>query len=38
MSKEIGKAVSNIYNCEKLTFSKLGGKVNSLEKQFEEMY
>ena len=29
--------MSNIYYWEKLTFSKLGGKVNFLERKFEKM-
>ena len=33
----IGKQMSNIYYWEKLTFSKLVGKVNFSEKIFEEM-
>ena len=30
--------MSNIYYLEKLTFSKLAGKVNFLDRKFEEMY
>ena len=36
--KLIGKGMSNIYYCEKLAFSKLGGKVNFSERKFEEMH
>ena len=38
-SKEkIGKGMSNIYYWQKLTFSKLFGKVNFSERKFEEMH
>ena len=30
--------MSNIYYLEKLTFSKLAGKVNFLDRKFQEMY
>ena len=30
--------MSNIYDWEKLAFSKLVGKVNFLERKFEEMH
>ena len=36
--KQIGKGMSNIYYWEKLTFSKLAGKVNFWENFFEEMH
>ena len=36
--KEIGKRMSNIYYWEKLTFSKLVGQVNVLERKFEVMH
>ena len=38
VKKYIGKGMSNIYYREKLTFSKLVGKVNFLERKFEEMH
>ena len=38
VKKEIGKGMSNIYYWEKLTFSKLVGKVNFSERKFEEMH
>ena len=37
MSRLIAKGLSNIYNWEKLTFSKLVWKVNLSEGTFEEM-
>ena len=33
----MGKEMSNIYYWEKLTFSKLVGKVNFTERKFDEM-
>ena len=33
-----GFGMSNIYNWEKLTFSKLVGKVNFSERKFEAMH
>ena len=36
--KKSGKGMSNIYYWEKLPFSKLAGKVNFLERKFEEMH
>ena len=42
VSKEINRLISkgmtNIYHWEKLTFSEVVGKVNFLEKKFEEMH
>ena len=38
VKKQIGKGMSNIYYWEKLTFSKLVGKVNFSERKFEEMH
>ena len=38
VKKQIGKGMSNIYYWEKLTFSKLVGKVNSWERKFEEIH
>ena len=38
VKKQIGKGMSNIYCWEKLTFSKLVGKVNFSERKFEEMH
>ena len=38
INRLIGKRMSNIYYWEKLTFSKLIGKVNFLERRFEEMH
>ena len=38
VKKSIGKAMSNICYWEKLTFSKIIGKVNVLERKFEEMH
>ena len=35
VKKQIGKVMSNIYYWEKLTSSKLIGKVNFLERKFE---
>ena len=37
VKKLIGKGMSNIYYREKLMFSKLVGKVNFLERKFEEI-
>ena len=37
-SKRIDKQMPNIYYWEKLTFSKLVGKVNFSERKFEEMH
>ena len=37
VKKLIDKGISNVYCCEKLTFSKLVGKVNFSERKFEEM-
>ena len=37
VKKQIGKGMSDIYYWEKLTFSKLVGKVNFSERKFEEM-
>ena len=34
----ISKGMSNIYNWEKLSFSKLVGKVNFLERKLEEIH
>ena len=34
----MGKEMSNIYYWEKLTFSKLVGKVNFTGRKFEEMH
>ena len=36
-SNKIAKGMSNIYYREKLTFSKLAGKVHFSEKKFEEV-
>ena len=36
--KSIVKGMSNIYYWEKLSFSKLVGKVNFLERKFAEMH
>ena len=38
VKKEKGKVMLNIYYWEKLTFSKLVGKVNFSERKFEEMH
>ena len=38
VKKQIGKETSNIYYGEKMTFSKLVGKVNFLERKLEEMH
>ena len=38
VKKQIGKGMSSIYYWEKLTFSKLVGKVNFSERKFEEMH
>ena len=38
MNRLISKGMSNIYYWEKLTFSKLVGKVNFSERRFEEMH
>ena len=38
VKKQIGKGMSNIYYWEKLTFSKLVGKVNFSGRKFEEMH
>ena len=38
ITRLIGKGMSNIYCWEKLTFSKLVGKVNFLERRYEEMH
>ena len=37
VKKQIRKGMPNIYYLEKLTFSKLVGKVNFSERKFEEM-
>ena len=37
-STQIGNGMSDIYYWEKLTFSKLVGKVNLSERKFEEMH
>ena len=37
IKKWIGKGMSNIYYWEKMTFSKLVGKVNFSERKSEEM-
>ena len=37
-STQIGNRMSDIYYWEKLTFSKLVGKVNLSERKFEEMH
>ena len=37
VKKQISKGMSNIYYQEKLTFTKLVGKINFLEGKFEEM-
>ena len=38
INRLISKGMSNIYYWEKLTFSKLVGKVNFSERKFEEMH
>ena len=38
INRLISKGMSNIYYWEKLTFSKLVGKVNFPERKFEEMH
>ena len=38
VKKWIGERMSNIYYWEKLTFSKIVGKVNFSERKFEEMH
>ena len=38
VEKEIGKGMSKIYYWEKLTFSKIAGKVNFSERKFEEIH
>ena len=38
VKKYIGKGMSNIYHWEKMTYSKLAGKVNFSERKFEEMH
>ena len=38
VKKKIGKGMSDIYYWEKLTFSKLVGKVNFFERKFEEIH
>ena len=38
VKKWIRKRMSKIYFWEKLTFSKLAGKVNFLERKFKEMH
>ena len=38
VKESIVRGMSNIYYWEKLTFSKLVGKVNLLERKFEEIH
>ena len=38
INRLISKGMSDIYYWEKMTFSKLVGKVNFLERKFEEMH
>ena len=38
VKKYIGEGMSNIYHWEKMTSSKLVGKVNFSERKFEEMH
>ena len=38
INRSISKGMSDIYYWEKMTFSKLAGKVNFLERKFEEMH
>ena len=38
VKKSTGKRISSIYFWERLTFSKLVGKVNLLKRKFEEMH